>query len=152
MAFDPRIVEAKLVLKMIHPEELPDIAVEAMQAGFDGPTICEMAFLVRPSGYTTDLLLGRFMAETGLSRIEVPTAALRLAQHLARSILANNEDPLLFTRQFEQLWIATDYAPSIQELGTLDDDVYISFADNSTKARGFVRDVLKEFADRPDAP
>ena len=130
MAFDPRIVEAKLALKMIHPEELPDLAVEALEAGLDGPTICEMAFLVRPSGYTTDLLLERFMTETGLSKVDVPTAALRVAQHMARNFLKDGEDPLLFTKQFEQLWIVTDYARGLTELGTLDDEVYVSFSSN----------------------
>jgi len=152
MAFDLRIIEAKLALKMIHPTEFPDLAVQALEAGFDGPTICEVAFLVRPSGYTTDLLRGRFMAETGLSDVDVPTAALRLAQDMARSILRNAKNPLLFTKRFEHIWIAADYASNIQCLGTLDDEVYIYFPPNSDQAREFVRERLEAVANMPDAP
>jgi hypothetical protein len=59
------------------------------------------------------------MTETGLSKIDVPTAALRVAHHMARNILKDGEDPLLFTKQFEQLWIATDYARGLTELGRM---------------------------------
>jgi hypothetical protein len=66
MTFSPRLIEAKLALNMVHPEDFPMFAINALEANLDGPTIRNLSGLVQPSGYTTDLLRERFMAEAGL--------------------------------------------------------------------------------------
>jgi hypothetical protein len=39
MTFSPRLIEAKLALNMVHPEDFPMLAINALEADLDGPTI-----------------------------------------------------------------------------------------------------------------
>jgi hypothetical protein len=150
MPFSPRIVEARLALKLIRPEQFPALAIDALEAGLDGPVIRRLAGLIQPTGYEVDLYVERFMTEAGLAHVPTETAAFRLAQEIARDTLRTNADPLRVTRELERLWIATDYAHSISQLGTLDDDVYL--LGQPDEARKMVRECLQEFADLPDFP
>jgi len=52
MTFSPRLIEAKLALNMVHPEDFPMLAINALEADLDGATIRKMSGLVEPSGYT----------------------------------------------------------------------------------------------------
>ena len=150
MPFRPRIVEARLALKLIRPEEFPPLSMDALEAGLDGPVIRRLAGLIQPTGYEVDMYVERFMAEAALAHIPTDTAASRLAHEIARETLRNNSDPLRATRELARLWIATDYAHSISQLGTLDDDVYL--LSHPEKARRMVRECLQEFAELPDFP
>jgi len=151
MAFSRKIVEAKLALGAIHPEDFPAAAIEALEAGIDGPVTRRVAGLINPTGFEMDQLKPAFMAEAGLRAIDQNTAAARLAQDLAREVLRNGKDPLQFTRAFERLWIAADYAKSVQDLGTMDDEVYLYGANEDAK-RELVRARLVEIAEAPDLP
>jgi hypothetical protein len=66
MTFSPRLIEARLALNMIHPEDFPMLVITALEADLDDPTIRRMSILTKPSRYTTDLLRERFMTEAGL--------------------------------------------------------------------------------------
>jgi hypothetical protein len=151
MAFRPKIIEAKLALRAIHPEEFPSVAIEALESGIDGPITRRIAGLMYPSGWETDQLVEGFMAEAGLNRISRHAASARLAQDLAREIFDRHLDPLRFTRAFERRWIAADYSSSIQDLGTMDDEVYL-FGTNGQGAREMVRQRLEVFAEMPNLP
>jgi hypothetical protein len=122
MPFDPQLVEARIALGMIAPEEMPALAADALEAGVDGRRIRRMAALSSTSGWETDQVLPAFMVEAGLRTISISEAALRVARHIARRILNEGLDPLAFTRDFEAIWIRSDYCREIQEAGTLDDD------------------------------
>lgn len=150
MPFNRYIIEAKLALGALHPEEFPAVAMDALEAGFDGPVTRRTAILVMPSGWEVDQLRKAFMEECGLREITTDAACARLAQDLARQILREGKDPLQFTRAFERLWIDSGYSRNIQELGTLDDDAYIMGDDNA--AREMVRQCIVAFAEQPDMP
>ena len=91
------------------------------------------------------------MAEPGLNNVSRQAASAKLAQDLAREILDRDLDPLRFTRALERLRIAADYSSSIQDLGTMDDEVYL-FGANEQGAREMVRQRLQAFAELPDLP
>jgi hypothetical protein len=152
MTFSPRLIEAKLALNMVPPEDFPMLAINALEADVDGPTIRKMSGLVQPSGYTTDL--ERFMAEAGLVTISKDTACARLAQELAREAIRSGADPLQFTKDLAQLWIAADYPSALQNIGGLDEEVYVSeyMGHTFSETREMVRKRLLEFAELPDAP
>ena len=151
MAFNRYVIEAKLALGAIHPEDYPGLAIEALDAGVDGPVTRRTAGLIHPTGHETDQLRAAFMAEAGLQDIDPNRAAARLAQDLAREVLRGGKDPLSFTRAFERLWIAADYASSVQDLGTMDDEVYL-YERDVDEARKMVRKRLVEIAEAPDLP
>jgi hypothetical protein len=126
MPFDPKLVEAKLALQLIGPEEMPPLAAEALEAGLDGPAICRMAALVNPSGWEVDQRIEGFMAEAGLTHMSCEDASIRVARELARRILSESLDPLSFAKDFEQLYIRAGYPRAIQEVGSLDDEIAIA--------------------------
>jgi len=123
MAFEAQIVEAKLALSLIHPEEMPNLAADALEAGFDGPATRRMAALINPSGWEVDQLQPEFMNECGLTTIDRKEAAVRVATHLAKTILENGFDPLNYQRDFYSLWIEGDYPAKLQYIGNLDDQL-----------------------------
>src|SRR5260370_19452246 len=99
MTFSPRLIEAKLALNMVHPEDFPMLAINALEADLDSLSIRKMSGLVQPSGYTIDLLLEKFMTETVLTTIPKVIAATRLPPELAREVIRSGADPLQFTRE-----------------------------------------------------
>ena len=135
MLFDLQLVEAKLALTRVGPDEMPTLAWDALEAGLDGPSIRRLAALTNPSGWETDQILPSFMAEAGLKHITRQEASLRLAKHLARRILSEGFDPLDHTQDFELLWIDADYAAEIQEVGLLEDEKYVSEYVGNTEAQ-----------------
>lgn len=117
--FNRYIIEARLALGAIHPEEFPLLAMDALEDGIDGPATRRTAILLKRSGWEVDPLLNPLRAERGLCEISVEIASVRLAQDLAREILREGKDPLQFTRTFERFWINADYPRVIQDLGTM---------------------------------
>jgi len=142
MPFDLQLIEAKLALKMIAPEEMPSLAWDALEAGLDGPFIRRLAALVNPSGWETDRIEPAFMAEAGVNRISIGEASIRIARLLANRILSEGLDPLAYTRDFELLWIRADYPKEIQEVGCLDDaKAWMTDAELRKEARGALIDL-----------
>src|ERR1700691_2003983 len=134
--FDSQLVEAKLALKMIGPEEMPPLAWDVLEAGLDGPFIRRLAALVNPSGWETDQIESAFMAEAGMKRISIGDASIRIARQVAIRILSERLDPLEHTRDFELLWIRAEYPAEIQEVGSLEDaKAWMTDADHRENAR-----------------
>jgi hypothetical protein len=119
--FDIQLIEAQLALGMIDPSKMPALAWDALEAGVDGKSIRRLAALNNPSGWEADQVLPRFMVEAGMKSISLEEASTRVARQLAGRILAEGLDPLAYSRDFELLWIGSDYSTDIQEVGWLDD-------------------------------
>ena len=141
VAFDPQLIEAQIAFGTILPEHVPSIAWDALEAGLDGHSIRRVASLIRPSGWEVDQLMTGFMAETGLKRISLQEASIRLARQLASSILSQELDPLQYSRDFEMLWIKSDYAKTIEDVGSLDDDKAIGLQTEGN-LREYARNLL----------
>ena len=153
MPFDVQLIEAKLALKMIGPEEIPALAWDAMEAGLDGPAIRRVAALIHPSGWETDQLLPLFMAEAGMVSLSVQEASIRIARQLARRILDEGLDPIEHTRDFESLWIHADHPDAIGEAGMLDDQKAVAEYMGQTEAefREYARDVLRSLVNSTES-
>ncbi|MFC5860700.1 hypothetical protein ACFPT7_00180 [Acidicapsa dinghuensis] len=68
-----------------------------------------------------------------------------MARQLARRILAEELDPLDYTRDFELLWIRANYSAAIQDAGLLDDQKATAEYIGQTKAelRNYATDILR---------
>jgi len=154
MSFDPKIIEAKLALRRVSPEQMVDLACEAIEAGHHGPSVLRMAALIQPSGWEVDQLIPGFMVDARLEAISTSEACVRLAYQLASDILDSAADPLLHVKRFERLWIDADYPSSIQELGTLDDEVSMQeyMGETEEQIRKMVRIRLKHFLEDCPSP
>jgi hypothetical protein len=142
--FNLQLVEARLALGLIGPDEMPAIAWDALEAGHDGPSIRRLAALVRPSGWETDQLIPSFLTEAGMKIISREEAAIRVARQLACQILSENLDPLAYSRDFKLLWIQADYPVAIQDVGALNDQKAVAeyMGQSEAELREYARTAL----------
>ena len=143
MPFDPAIFEAEVALKMIPTEQLPSVAQDALEAGFDGPHVLRMAILEPVAGWAIDQVLPPMMEELGLHPLAPEEAALRLARQRARRILETGENPLPSVSYFYQLMVEADYPEELIELGYFDDDD-IFYSDDPEEKQSRAREALIE--------
>ncbi len=59
-------------------------------------------------------------------KVSKEVACARLAQELAREVVSSARDPLQFHKKTGAFWIDADYPSTLQEVGTLDDEVNVS--------------------------
>lgn len=150
MPFDREDIEAQLTLNLIASSDMPQIALDALEAGLDGPATRRLAILEHPTYFEVAEVLPRVMQELGLTQITTGEAALRVARSLAKEILHSGVDPLERLREFESLWVRSGYARGIMKLGTLIDDVWVaqSTGQSEFQIREWVTSILTEFASR----
>ena len=149
MAFNPKIAEAQLALNLISATEIPKLAWDALESGLDGPAIRRLAAMDLPTSFQIAEAMGPAMAELGLTKISASEAAVRLAKHRAQEILRANSDPMKHLRDFEHLWIESDYCAELSEYGNLVDEVYVAQLDNQPEAEihDWVTERFKRLAD-----
>jgi hypothetical protein len=126
MAFEPKVVEARLALNLISSTEMPKLAWEALEAGLDGPAIRRLAAFEFPTFFQIQEVLPQAMKEMRLASLDKTAAALQLAKLWAQEILARNLDPFKHLRDFEQVWIESGYCRELHEFGNLDDEVHVA--------------------------
>jgi hypothetical protein len=148
MAFEPRVVEARLALNLISSTEMPKLAWEALEVGLDGPAIRRLAAFEFPTFFQVHEVLHQAMEEMRLARLDKAEAALQLAKLRAQEILATNVDPFKHLRDFEHLWIEADYCRELQGYGNLDDDVFVarSMGQPEQEIRAWLMERLKKLA------
>jgi len=149
VSFDRAMIEAQLALGLIVSSRMPNIAVDALEAGLDGPAIRRLAALDSPTHFEVRDVLPRAMQEMGLVDVSREVAASRLATRRAKEILERGEDPLKHTRDFERLWIDAGYPRALAPVGNLDDELYIANMEEK-EGRKFVIKRLREFVEGKD--
>ncbi len=126
MPFNRELVEAQLTLGLISSTDMPKLAWDALEADLDGKAIRRLSAFVQPTPFEVAEVLPKAMEEMSLSHLSIEEAALRLAKLRAAEILKEGLDPFRYTREFEGLWIRTDYSKALEEVGTLKDDVFVA--------------------------
>jgi hypothetical protein len=147
VAFDRDQIEAKLALNLIASAEMPQVALDALEAGLDGRAIRRLAILERPTYFEVADVFPSLIQELGLTQITIGEAALRVAKQIVREILNKGDDPLPHLRDFESLWVRSGYADQIRCVGTLDDEVWIaqSTGRSDEETRDWVKSILRNF-------
>jgi|GEM_PF-1101226 hypothetical protein len=85
--FDPELVQARWVLGGIDPDGLPDLGAIALQQGFEGTALQQLAGLVKPTRADLENLPERAFAEMGLRPLDKEAAVSLL---ISRGIPAPN--------------------------------------------------------------
>jgi hypothetical protein len=90
------------------------------------------------------------MEEMRLVKMGENEAALRLAKLRAQEILRSNSDPFEHLRDFEQLYIQTDYCRELRDYGNLDDEVYVAryMGQLDSEIRAWLMERLTKLADK----
>jgi hypothetical protein len=149
MAFDPKVIEAQLALNLIGSTDMPKLAWDALEAGLDGPAIRRLAASELPTAFQIREVLPQAMEEMHLVKMNEVEAALLLAKIRAQKILRSNSDPFKHLRDFEQLYIQTDYCRELRDYGNLDDEVYVAryMGQSESEIRAWLMERLKQLAD-----
>ncbi|HKD81397.1 MAG TPA: hypothetical protein VKH81_17010 [Candidatus Angelobacter sp.] len=77
---DPGLLQARWVLNGIRPEDLPDLAALALEQGYDGSALSQLAGLVKPTLADLENLPQKAFADMGLPPIEKDAAVTVLLQ------------------------------------------------------------------------
>src|ERR1700743_901605 len=76
--FDPEVMQAKWVLGGINPADMPDLAIQALEQGFTGSGLQQLAGLVKPTQADLDNLPARAFADMGLKALDKDQAVTLL--------------------------------------------------------------------------
>ncbi len=90
---DLRLIQARWVLGHITSDQVPGIAVAALLAGFDTPTLRVLAGESSPIMSEVEPQMERAFAELGLESLEREAAGEVIARSWARSIVAGDVTP-----------------------------------------------------------
>jgi hypothetical protein len=80
--FDREQVEARLALNLIASADMPQIAIEALEAGLDGKATRRLAVLEKPTYFEVAEVLPLAMQELELAQIPIGEAAMRVARKM----------------------------------------------------------------------
>jgi hypothetical protein len=147
VAFDTKLIEAQMALELILTDNMPRIAWDALESGFDGPAIRRLAALERPTYFEVADVLPGVMQELGISHIPADRAGERIGRKIAQRVLDGGHDPLKHLRDFESVWVRAGYPISLAALATLDDEVSIARASGQSEEeiRQWVTSTLSDF-------
>ncbi len=106
--FSLDIVAAKWVLGLVPSEALPRIAVDALEAGFDTPSLRRLAGELRPILSETGPLFEETLDELGVAIPDESTAALIVAKSYAAHIIDGTISAYEGARQIWRLELAVE--------------------------------------------
>ena len=86
-------MEASYYLGELDPEEMPGIALRALEAGYDGPALLELARMSSPTILGVGDLFERALGEVGRPSLPEDEAGLRVARNIARKITSGGLPP-----------------------------------------------------------
>jgi hypothetical protein len=102
---------ARWVVGQLPPEELPDLATEALAAGADSTSLALLAGLSRPTRAEAGPLFEKVLAESGVRVPGFREAVLLLARHVAQQILTGDVGPDAGAKRLVQLAHELDDPP-----------------------------------------
>jgi hypothetical protein len=115
-------VIALWTLGKAHYPDLPSVACDALELGFDGDAIRRLAVLDKPSYFQVGDLFQRAIAEMKISPPSKREAVIFLAREIAREILAGREEALNGAYKIFLLGYAADFPREIVIFGGLDQE------------------------------
>ncbi len=109
LPFSPRLIQARWVLYELPSEDLPRLAQDALESGYDGKNIRRMAGLMQPNRADLLPLMPGFLAEMGvaatLSSDEAGRLLARLvAQGISEGQITPYEGARFIWKIFNALW------------------------------------------------
>ena len=88
LPFSPQLIQARWELNKLPNEELPLLAQDALEYGYDGANIRRIAGLIKPDTFDLQPLMAGFLTELGVTtKSTKEEAALSLARFVAQAIL-----------------------------------------------------------------
>jgi len=109
MAFDIKLVQAKYIQNVLHPEDMPSIATDALEAGIDTPSLRRLAGLVNPTAWEAEPLWKSTLSELKVADQSKHEAMLLIADSIAKQVISGECDVLKGLTSLEQLCSVNRY-------------------------------------------
>ena len=93
--FNPDLFVAKWYCSKVGPEDMPAFAADALEAGFDGPSLRRLAGLIKPTSRDVGHLFERALREIGTIKVQSGEQAIIFLSRLtAMDIVEGRIEPL----------------------------------------------------------
>lgn len=93
--FNPDLFVAKWYCSKVGPEDMPAFAADALEAGFDGPSLRRLAGLIKPTSRDVGSLFQDALSEIGKIKIRSKEQAVfSLSRTVASNIVDGRLDPI----------------------------------------------------------
>jgi hypothetical protein len=94
-AFNPDLFVAKWYCSRVGPEDMPRFAADALEAGFDGPSLRRLAGLIKPTSRDVGGLFQHALNEIGTIKVRSKEQAVfSLSRTVASNIVVGRVDPI----------------------------------------------------------
>lgn len=143
MTFDPKLLAARWYAHRLFPEEVPQAAADALEAGFDGPALRRLAGLIRPTLVDIQPWIGNALEEMGqVEPLSQEEGLIAIAEPVARHILDGSLDPLEGCSILACYAMAARYPACLTGFFQIDDELTWGEYARDKKARE--KDVIEE--------
>lgn len=132
---DPELLQARWLLNEIRSEDLPDLAALALEQGFDGTALRQLAGLVRPTLADLENLPEKAFADMGLQPIDKFQAVDVLRE---RGVLPGSETMSVLLQKFP------GFLPRWREFHTRSGGCALPYIDMSDFAHYAVEDLYEK--------
>ena len=123
--FNPDLFVAKWYCSRVLPEDMPQFAIDALDAGYDGPSLRRLAGLIRPTGRDVGDLFERALSEIGTVKVQSKEQAIVfLSRRTAMDIVEGRIEPLYGAEILANYAMALGYPAFIAEFLQLSEMPY----------------------------
>lgn len=123
--FNPDLFVTKWYCSKVSPEDMPQFAADALEAGYDGPALRRLAGLIRPTSRDVDDLFERALREIGTVRVQSKEQAyIFLSRQTAIDIVEGRIEPLRGAEILARHAMALGYPEFISEFLQLSEMPY----------------------------
>ena len=141
--FNPDLFVAKWYCSQVGPENMPQFAADALEAGYDGPALRRLAGLIRPNSREIGSLFQEALAEIGATRIHSKNqAALFLGSLTAKAIVDGQMDPIEGCSILSHYAVVSGYQNALAQFDQLDGA--LSWGEHAPSKRELVEDIIRE--------
>ena len=141
--FNPDLFVAKWYCSRVLPEDMPQFAADALEAGYDGTTLRQLAGLIRPTGRDVGDLFERALIEIGTVKIQSKEQAIVfLSRRTAMDIVEGRIEPLHGAEILANYAMALGYPAFIAEFLQLSEMPY--WGEYAPSPQKLAQDIIAE--------
>jgi hypothetical protein len=141
--FNPDLFVAKWYCSEVGPEDMPAFAADALEAGFDGPSLRRLAGLLKPTSGEIGTLFREALLEIGSVKIQTEDqAVLALSRATATGIVEGRMDPIQGAEVLARYAGKLGYPPFLAEFLELSE--MPSWGDYAPSRRKLARDIVEQ--------
>jgi hypothetical protein len=125
VTFDPNVFVAKWYCGYVLPEEMPGFAADALEAGFDGHALRQLAGLVKPTSRDVGDLFVRALDDMGVAKPSTTQQAIfKLSKEVAKAIIDGSVDPFKGAQILSRYALTAGYPEGLAQFYQLADEPF----------------------------